>query len=77
MLLVQKGNWNFPVAELVGTIVCVEREAGFYYCECEKLKWRGTLIGVLAVSWAGSRWWVVLPPLCAEDCNIVVTARGN
>ena len=28
MVLVQKGNWNFPVAELVGTIVCVERGGG-------------------------------------------------
>lgn len=69
MLLVQKGNWNFPVAELVGTIVCVERKAGFYYCECEKLKWQGTLskLGLeflLCPGQVAGGGWSCLPSVC-------------
>lgn len=41
MAFVQKGNWNFRSAELVGTTVCLERGGRPSGRGCGKLKWRG------------------------------------
>lgn len=39
MAFVRKGNWNLRSAELVGTMVCVERESRPSDRGCGKLKW--------------------------------------